>query len=82
MSRPDQRWDTTDVQRVLKDKLEQVADAADAGGSGDIYTGLNEEERGSAYRNDQNGLPAARLVRLQDDGNGRIPGSLSRNRHG
>ena len=33
------------AQRVLKDKLEDVIDAADVGGSGDIYAGLNKEQR-------------------------------------
>lgn len=31
--------------RILNDKLPQIIDAMDAGGSGDMYEGLNEEEK-------------------------------------
>lgn len=31
--------------RILHDKLPQIMDAVDAGGSGDMYAGLNEEEK-------------------------------------
>ncbi|MFW9833242.1 MAG: hypothetical protein ACFFEK_04555 [Candidatus Thorarchaeota archaeon] len=31
--------------RILKDKMSSIIDAVEPGGSGDMYTGLNEEER-------------------------------------
>jgi len=31
--------------RILRDKFPQILDAVEPGGSGDMYAGLNEEER-------------------------------------
>lgn len=33
--------------RILEDRFPQIVDAVDVGGSGDMYAGLNEEERGA-----------------------------------
>lgn len=33
--------------RILEDKFPQIVDALDVGGGGDMYAGLNEEERGA-----------------------------------
>lgn len=44
------------AQRVLGDKLGQVADAADAGG-GDIYAGLNDEQRAALTEITKMGFP-------------------------
>lgn len=43
--------------RVLKDKFPQIVDAADAGGSGDIYAGLNDEERAALLEVTRMGFP-------------------------
>ena len=43
--------------RVLKDKFPQIVDAIDAGGSGDMYAGLNEEEAGALREVTRMGFP-------------------------
>lgn len=43
--------------RVLKDKFPQIVDAMDAGGSGDMYAGLNEEEAGALREVTRMGFP-------------------------
>ena len=43
--------------RVLKDKFPQIVDAMDAGGSGDMYAGLNEEEAGALHEVTRMGFP-------------------------
>ena len=43
--------------RVLKDKFPQIVDALDVGGSGDMYAGLNEEERGALREVTRMGFP-------------------------
>ena len=43
--------------RVLKDKFPQIVDAMDAGGSGDMYAGLNDEEAGALREVTRMGFP-------------------------
>jgi len=43
--------------RVLKDKFPQIVDALDVGGSGDMYAGLDEEERGALLEVTRMGFP-------------------------
>jgi hypothetical protein len=43
--------------RVLKDQFPRIVDALDAGGSGDMYAGLNEEERGALREVTRMGFP-------------------------
>ncbi len=43
--------------RVLQDKLPQIADALEPGGSGDMYAGLNEEEKAALKEVTQMGFP-------------------------
>jgi hypothetical protein len=43
--------------RVLKDKFPQIMDAIDPGGSGDMYAGLNEEEKGALREATSMGFP-------------------------
>jgi hypothetical protein len=43
--------------RILNDKLPQIIDAVDAGGSGDMYAGLNEEEKAALMEVTKMGFP-------------------------
>tara|TARA_Y100001980_G_scaffold46342_1_gene30256 strand:+ start:49532 stop:51652 length:2121 start_codon:yes stop_codon:yes gene_type:complete len=43
--------------RILKDKFPQIIDAVDAGGSGDMYAGLNVEERAALEEVTKMGFP-------------------------
>lgn len=43
--------------RILHDKLPQIIDALDAGGSGDMYAGLNEEEKEALREATKLGFP-------------------------
>jgi len=43
--------------RILNDKLPQIIDAMDAGGSGDMYAGLNEEEKAALLEVTKMGFP-------------------------
>lgn len=43
--------------RILHDKFPQIIDALDAGGSGDMYAGLNEEEKQALLEATQMGFP-------------------------
>lgn len=43
--------------RVLKDKFPQIIDALDAGGSGDMYAGLNAEEKDALQEVTKMGFP-------------------------
>ncbi|MGE3689870.1 MAG: hypothetical protein AB7F98_00660 [Novosphingobium sp.] len=45
--------------RILWDKFPQIVDAMDAGGSGDPYAGLNEEEAGALREATRLGFPPA-----------------------
>ena len=43
--------------RVLKDKFPQIVDALEPGGSGDMYAGLNEEEKEALQEVTKMGFP-------------------------
>jgi hypothetical protein len=43
--------------RILHDKLPQIIDAVDAGGSGDMYAGLNQEEKDALMEATKLGFP-------------------------
>ena len=43
--------------RILNDKFPQIVDAMDAGGGGDMYAGLNEEEQGALREVTRMGFP-------------------------
>lgn len=43
--------------RILHDKLPQIIDAVDAGGSGDMYAGLNQEEKEALMEATKLGFP-------------------------
>ena len=43
--------------RVLHDKLPQIIDAVETGGSGDMYAGLNEEEKAALQEVTRMGFP-------------------------
>ncbi len=43
--------------RILHDKLPQIIDALEAGGSGDMYAGLNEEEKEALHEATKLGFP-------------------------
>jgi hypothetical protein len=43
--------------RILKDKMPSIVDAIEPGGSGDIYSGLNEEERAALEEVTMMGFP-------------------------
>lgn len=43
--------------RILNDKMPQIIDAIDAGGSGDMYAGLNEEEKEALREATKLGFP-------------------------
>jgi hypothetical protein len=43
--------------RILNDKMLQIIDAVDAGGSGDMYAGLNEEEKQALQEATKLGFP-------------------------
>jgi len=45
--------------RILKNKLPQIIDAIEPGGSGDIYAGLNEEEKSALMEVTKMGFPPA-----------------------
>ena len=49
------------VARVLKDKLPQILDAIDAGGSGDMYAGLNKDEQDALREMIRFGIPLQTL---------------------
>ncbi|HWV70451.1 MAG TPA: hypothetical protein VN040_01975, partial [Pseudosphingobacterium sp.] len=43
--------------RILKDKFPQIIDAMEPGGSGDIYAGLNDEEKAALFEVTKMGFP-------------------------
>ena len=49
--------------RVLHDKIPQIVDAVEPGGSGDMYAGLTRGGAGRARRGDPDGVPARGVVR-------------------
>ena len=48
--------------RVLEDAFDRIVDAVEPGG-GDMYAGLDEEQRAGPRRDHPHGVPAARVVR-------------------
>ncbi len=62
------------AQRVLRHSFDRIVDAVEPGGSGDMFEGLDEEERDALARSDADGLPAALVVRPPHDGDARLPG--------
>jgi hypothetical protein len=54
--------------RVLQDKLPQIADALEPGGSGDMYAGLNEEERAALMEVTKMGFPKHAWFNYKDMG--------------
>jgi len=54
--------------RVLQDKLPQIVDAIEPGGSGDMYIGLNEEERAALKEVTKMGFPTSAWFNYKDMG--------------
>jgi hypothetical protein len=61
------------AQRVLGDRLALVADAADAGGSGDLYAGLNGEQRAALTEITRMGFPPRGWYAWKTMGMGAFP---------
>lgn len=59
--------------RVLRNKMEQIADAMDAGGSGNPYEGLNEEEAAALREAELFGCPLRSWFSFQTLGDGAVP---------
>ena len=57
MSIPYQFTVRAHARRILRNKLHLVADAVEAGGSGDIYAGLNDEEKSALAEVTKMGFP-------------------------
>jgi hypothetical protein len=58
------------AKRILRNKLAQIADAVEPGGRGDIYAGLNQEERDALEEVTRMGFPPRTwfLYKTLDDG--------------
>ena len=54
--------------RILQHKLPQIVDALEPGGSGDMYTGLNDEERSALQEVTKMGFPTAAWFNYKDMG--------------
>jgi hypothetical protein len=54
--------------QLLKDKFPQIIDAVEPGGSGDIYAGLNEEEKSALQEVTRMGFPAKSWYGYKDMG--------------
>ena len=52
--------------RILKDKFPQIVDALEPGGSGDMYAGLNDEERAALEEVTRMGFPPASWYGYRD----------------
>ncbi|MEH7495705.1 hypothetical protein [Neobacillus niacini] len=59
--------------RILRNKLHKIADATEPGGSGDIYAGLNEEERAALEEVTKMGFPARLWFSHEYVGLGALP---------
>lgn len=59
--------------RVLRNKMDQIADAMDAGGSGDPYEGLNEEEAAALREAELFGCPLRSWFSFKTLGDGAVP---------
>lgn len=57
MSIPYQFTVRAHARRILRNKMHLIADAVEAGGSGDIYAGLNEEEKAALTELSRMGFP-------------------------
>jgi hypothetical protein len=62
--------------RLLQDKFPAIIDAVDPGGSGDMYKGLNEEEREALYEATRMGFPPRAWFLHERLGMGPIAGSI------
>lgn len=58
--------------RVLHDKLPSIVDAIEPGGSGDMYAGLNEEERAALLEATRMGFPTRAWFAYRDMGMGAL----------
>lgn len=54
--------------RVLQDKLPQIADAVEPGGSGDMYAGLNQREKAALMEVTKMGFPKQAWFNYEDMG--------------
>jgi hypothetical protein len=59
--------------RILKDKFSSILDAAEPGGSGDIYQGLNDEQRAALREVTGMGFPPAAWFNYKTLGEGAFP---------
>ncbi|MEZ3471172.1 MAG: PKD domain-containing protein [Schaedlerella sp.] len=59
--------------RILRHKMDQIADAMDAGGSGDPYEGLNEEEAAALREAELFGCPLRSWFSFRELGDGAVP---------
>lgn len=59
--------------RILRNKMEQIGDAMDAGGSGNPYEGLNEEETAALREAELFGCPLRSWFSFAKLGDGAIP---------
>jgi hypothetical protein len=59
--------------RIIKDKFPSIADAVEAGGSGDMYQGLNEEQSAALREVTKMGFPPAGWYNYDTLGEGAFP---------
>ena len=59
--------------RILKDKFPSIVDAVEPGGSGDIYQGLNDEQRAALREVTGMGFPPAAWFNYKTIGEGAFP---------
>ena len=59
--------------RILRHKMDEIADAMDAGGSGDPYAGLNEEEAAALREAELFGCPLRSWFSFRTLGDGAVP---------
>lgn len=59
--------------RLLRHKLPQIIDAVDAGGSGDMYAGLNQEEKAALEEATKMGFPPQSWFACSFIGDGALP---------
>ncbi len=59
--------------RILRHSWQKVVDALEPGGSGDIYAGLNEEEREALHEIVQMGFPPRMCVSFASNDDGSLP---------
>ena len=57
--------------------FDQIVDAVEPGGSGDMFEGLDARGARGPHRGDPDGLPATLVVRPPHDGDARVPGAVS-----